>query len=423
MREKPQAVLVLGLREQEHEIEFVQALGYSILLFGTNIRIDDALSADVPVEIDLNDEDHVIATALTLTQRFDIRGVYTLNEYRTPLAARIAAALKLSHGLSHEAALNCRHKKRTRQVLAQHAVGSARFALINTHQEALAALRDFSFPVIIKPSNEAGSHLVACCTTQQEVLQAIDAIQASSTNWVGQSLDPEILLEEYLDGPEVSVEAYTAAGHTTVLAITAKQVTPWPFTTEVGHLVPANLPDTTTAAIHEVVVRALSALGINDTVTHTEVKLTSAGPRIIEVNARPGGDKIPLLVRAVTGYDLREVSLHLALGRAASDLPRYPIAASSAAIRFLVAEQNGTVEIGDPEEIAMLPGVQAVEISVQTGDQVEQTSSNYNRVGYVLVHGTPQQSASERLVQVLDRLAFHVESPDISIDDPVKTRS
>jgi S-sulfo-L-cysteine synthase (3-phospho-L-serine-dependent) len=409
MTQKDRAIIVIGLRSEENEIGCVKALGYRVLFFNTSITLDNALIVDVPVEIDLNDDALVIAKARVLSEKFDIHAVYTLNEYRVPLAARIASALNLPHGLSHEAALNCRNKKNTRQLLAQQGVGSANFVLVRTPQEGISALKQFTLPVIVKPSNDAGSNLVACCETPQDVWDAVEAIQAYSENWVGQVLDPEILLEEYLDGPEFSVEACTASGKTHIIAITAKQTTPAPLAIEVGHTVPAPLPESAVVAIHQVVIDALAALGVMDTVTHTEVKLTATGPKIIEVNARPGGDKIPLLVKAVTGYDLRELSLHLALGGSWANAPRHAVTTSSASVRFLVAERSGTVRLNHSESVTTTPGLHQLNLDIQDGNFVEQTTNNYNRLGYFIAHGINKQTSDDIATRILQDLSLRVE--------------
>jgi biotin carboxylase len=389
----------------------VERLGYRVLFFATTVSLEQALRVDVPVEMALNDEDAAIARAIRLGQRFDIRAVYTLHEYRVPLAARMATALGLRHGLRYEAALNCRNKLRTRRLLARHGIGSAAFTTVRTPCDVDAALERVPLPVVVKPTNDAGSHLVARCDTPDAVREAVEAILAARENWVGQVLDPEVLVEEYLDGPEVSVEACTAAGETTVLAITAKRVSPPPFATEVGHTVPAPLPATEADAVRQLVTDALAAVGVTDTVTHTEVKLTQRGPRIVEINARPGGDRIMELVRAVTGYDLAELSLHLALGGTLADAPRHAVMAPSAAIRFLVADQDGTLVDDGAQGAYELPGLQQLHLYVANGDPVERTTCNFNRLGYVIVHGTSEQPADTLADEIVQHLPVRVVAP------------
>ncbi|MGH2510287.1 MAG: ATP-grasp domain-containing protein, partial [Ktedonobacteraceae bacterium] len=193
--------------------------------------------------------------------------------------------------------------------------------------------------------------------------------------------------------------------------ITAKQTTPLPFAVEVGHIVPAPLAHEQMAEIEQLVIAALSALGVTDTVTHTEVKLTPHGPRIIEVNARPGGDKIPRLVQAVTGYDLRVVALYLALGKTLADVPRSASETPVAAIRFLAAEQAGIIDLAEPTDALAVHGIQMVELFVPTGSEVERTTSNYTRLGYVMVHARDAHEANELADEAIRRLAVQIELP------------
>lgn len=412
MSERPEALIVIGMRQQDNEIALVRRCRCQILYFNTHISLEDALQVDVPIEMALNDEASAVVQALKLAERFTIRGVYCLNEYRVPLASRMAETLGLPHTLSYEAALNCRNKKRTRQVLMRHGVSTAHFRLVHTPDEAETAIAERSLPVVVKPSNDSGSNLVQRCATVADVREAVERIQHKVVNAVGQPVDPEILVEEYLTGEEYSVEACTVRGTTTVLAITTKQLTPWPLTVEIGHCVPAPLSDEDERAIHRVVSQALAALGVDYAVTHTELKLTSTGPRIVEVNARPAGDPIPILVRAVTGYDLHEVALHVALGGTMEDVPRHEPVAPSAASRHPIAEWDGVLQMADPNVIALLPEVYVMQMTMHAGDYVERTVNNYNQLGQFVVYGTPERHANQVADEVLARLAISVTRPE-----------
>lgn len=134
-------------------------------------------------------------------------------------------------------------------------------------------------------------------------------------------------------------------------------------------------------------------------------------PKIIEVNARPAGDKIPLLVRAVTGYDLREVALHLALGETLANAPHHPIEAHSATARFLIGEREGRIKMPNSESIAGLPGVQSVKLEVRNGTPVTPTTNNYNRLGYFIAHGTNVQGADLVAENVLKHIDLRIYDP------------
>jgi len=77
MRQKDKAIIVIGTARENNELEMVHALGYKAILFNTEIDIESALQIDVPVEIDLNNEDLAISKALSLSDKFEIQGVFT----------------------------------------------------------------------------------------------------------------------------------------------------------------------------------------------------------------------------------------------------------------------------------------------------------------------------------------------------------
>lgn len=400
-----EAIVIIGFRSEENGIEFARKRGLFVIFLNTRISIEDALEADLPLEVDLNDEIAVIQKIIDISAKYNIRGVFTLNEYRVVLAAKICEALGLTWGLSVDAALNCRQKKRTRELLLRQGVGSAQFVVIVSAPESLSALQKISCPVIVKPSNDAGSNFVARCDSPEQVWDAAAAITASKQNWVGQAFDREILIEEFLDGPEFSVESCTVASVTTVLAITQKKLAAPPSTTEMEHLVPAPLSESERLAITALVSDALKALGVSRAVTHTEVKLTSVGPKIIEVNARPGGDRIAFLVKATTGVDLRELSMHLCLGGGLDTFSREEVTSKTAAIRFFLAGQSGVVSFHSPELMRTEPGVRELQLYVEPGEKVSITSSNYNRLGYCMVNG----DTIDDVYQTIDRVSRNLE--------------
>ncbi|WP_181438591.1 ATP-grasp domain-containing protein [Paenibacillus sambharensis] len=405
---KGEWVVVVGRRDQVEEIDFIQKLGYKVVLLNTVISMEDALNADLPVEVDLNDEAAVLRKVSELAGRCRIGAVYTCNEYRLILGAKIAEALKLPHVLSVEAASNCRSKARTRALLREHNVNPVAFKLVRTPAEALQALArsEISLPAIVKPSNDAGSHMVSRCETLEEVWQAVEAIRSSGANWVGQPLEADILLEEFVDGPEYSVECCTVNGITTVIAITAKETAGM---IETGHLVPAPLAAEEQKAVEAIVIQALKVLGVDYIVSHTEVKLSAAGPKIIEVNARMGGDQIHRLVEAVTGYDLRKLAFHIAAGGTLDDAPRNLPIATSAQIAFLLAGQSGIVRL-QREAVGSIEGVQELKLLVEDGQRVLASHSNYNRLGYVIAYGSKDKHASDHVRAAIDALQLTIDA-------------
>jgi biotin carboxylase len=359
---------------------------------------------DVPLEVDLNDEEHVIRKVMDISERIHISAVYANNEYRTVLGARIAEALNLPYSLSAAAAQNCRSKARTRALLLEHQVNPVKYALIQSSSELPQVFKEISFPLIIKPSNDAGSFMVKKCTTETEAYEAFEQIKSRTQNWVGQPLEQHILVEEYVEGPEFSVETCTIAGVTRVIAITEKASF---SVVEEGHSVPAAITEKQKLMMEELVIQALRVLGVDYIVAHTEVKLSPRGPVIIEVNARMGGDQIHQLVRAVTGYDLRQLALHVVTGGTWEEAPRGEPKTSTAQIKFLLADHDGKLEVR-PDLARKVEGIQEVQLSVKNGDYVAQTKSNYDRLGYLIAFDMAHKTANQVMFEACDALRFSV---------------
>lgn len=409
MNKQGNYVLVLKLMSKGKEFDLIKQLGYKIISFATELTINEALETDVPIEIDLNNSTAVLSKAVELSKKYNIVAVFTLNEYRVPLCALIRETLGIKFGISYEAAFRCRNKKETRKILSDTNINTVKYQLIHSFYEAETALKMIPLPVVIKPSNDAGSKMVYCCKTKDEVHSAIISIQSCKNNLVGEKLDDEILLEEFLTGPEFSIETYTFQGKTKIIAITAKKVLSPFFPIEVGHTVPAKLPTNLVEEIEKLVKIAISALEIDFSITHIEMKLTPSGPKIIEINARPGGDEIPKLVEMTTGLNLHKISLLISLGIPIEMADVTAKESNSASIRFLIADNDGIVELGKQLDILSNPYVTQLKINVNDGDTVEKTTSNYNRLGYFIVKGNDTQYSEDIAEDLLSKIKIKIK--------------
>ncbi|WP_243274270.1 ATP-grasp domain-containing protein, partial [Streptomyces albus] len=147
----------------------------------------------------------------------------------------------------------------------------------------------------------------------------------------------DVLVEEYLDGPEISVDAAWYRGRM-VPAFTARKECGFaPYFEETGHLVDASDPLQDDPAVLDVVARAHEAVGFTTGWTHTELRLTAQGPKVVEINARIGGDRIPDIGRLALGTDAALTAARLACG-AAPDIR--PDRRGAAAVRFLYPEAD-----------------------------------------------------------------------------------
>lgn len=194
-----------------------------------------------------------------------------------------------------------------RQCFLEHNVPSPGFCL--TDGDVPEVVGSFRFPVIVKPTDRSGSRGVAKVEQPGELKAAIERA-------CKESFQKKAVIEEFVEGREISVESISYQGKHHILQITDKVTTEAPFFVELEHHQPSSLPDEIKARVKTIVLNALDALQIKYGASHSELKITGEGDiRVIEIGARMGGDFIGSnLVQLSTGYDFLKGVIEVALG-------------------------------------------------------------------------------------------------------------
>ncbi|MBR3512810.1 MAG: ATP-grasp domain-containing protein [Bacteroidaceae bacterium] len=194
-----------------------------------------------------------------------------------------------------------------RQCFTEHKVPSPKFCL--TEGDIPETVHSFHFPVIVKPTDRSGSRGVKKVDDANELQAAIERA-------CKESFQKRAVIEEFVEGREISVESISFEGRHYVLQMTDKITTGSPFFVELEHHQPSTLPNEIKQRVKDIVLQALHALHIQFGASHAELKITKDGDiRVIEIGARMGGDFIGSdLVRLSTGYDFLKGVIEVALG-------------------------------------------------------------------------------------------------------------
>lgn len=302
---------------------------------------------------DCADPDAITAAVAELTSGHAAAGVLTWDELVLEATALAAGKLGLPH-MSAEAVSRCRDKYLTRSLMAQAGLPSPRHRLVRSADEAVTAAAEFGWPVVVKPRSLAGSIGVVKAPDEAAVRAAFEL--ASGAAYATLPAGEGILVEEYLDGPEISVDSTVFDGEVRCVHVARKRLGFPPYFEEVGHLVTGVTHESLPSEVAELVRAAHRALGVDFGVTHAEVRLTPAGPRLVELNGRLGGDLIPLISRMATGIDLVKAAAEIALGRA----PRLPEPGGegrAAEVRFVYPPVDCEVRDVDLGAAAGVPGI------------------------------------------------------------------
>jgi len=311
--------------------------------------------ADEVVVVETNDADATAAQAQAVAARRPLAGVLTTCDYYLPTVATVAARLGLP-GASPAVMQRAIRKHQVRTALDAAGLPNPRYAVAATWPEALAAAGRLGYPLVAKPVDLNAGTSVRRVDDDAHLKDAFREITAIERNTRGQPLERVVLLEEMLEGAEVSVEAVTVDGRTTVVGITDKSVVGPPAFVESGHMFPAALPPGDAAVVEAFVVDALAAVGLTHGSSHSEVIITADGPRLVEINPRQGGGYIFDLVHLVTGTHPLRLLIDLALGEApqvgtaAAPLPSAAVPGGSAAVAFVMSPRAGEVVAVDGTE-------------------------------------------------------------------------
>jgi len=304
----------------------------------------------------LSDPEAALSALVEHHRREPFQGIMTGSEMAVPFTALAARALGLV-GLTESAAEVVRDKRGMRQRLRKAGLAVPGFVALG-RPDAWADALVLSFPMVVKPVDGVSSLGVIRADSEAQLAAAVARTWRLGAEHLRHGAEPaegpRILVEEYLDGPEVSVETLVHRGEARVCAISYKGELVGPYFEEVVYRTPAQLPAEVLAAIEREVIAAHRAFGVADGVTHTELRLVGGTrPVLVEMAARIGGSgSLHHNVRVGTGIDLAAEALRVHLGQPPVCWTRPPRASAHAA--------SYSVPVGSGGRVVRLRGLEAV---------------------------------------------------------------
>jgi carnosine synthase len=308
-------------------------------------------------------------------------GIFTLWEDAVPATARVAEALGLP-GLSSAAADGARSKLRTLEASRDAGLPTPRFMAIPSAASLPAAAEHVGFPAVIKPV--FGAEALGCLRVDD--LPALEEGYARVSALINPELNAifhqgeDLMLEEYLDGPEFDVDMVLSEGECVFSAISENWPTEEPYFVETGMHLPSSHPAERQEAMADLCIRTAFALGFRDGVLHAEAKDTSKGPRLLEMNARLAGGIIEELQRIVTGVSLVEQQVLLAVGMPAAPV-QHAVPSAGATLISLHASQSGRLaNTHFLDHLATDPSVVQHDAMVEAGEHITATTDGFPTV-------------------------------------------
>ena len=324
-------------------------------------------------------------------------------------AARLAEEFKLT-GISVRTASLASDKLAMKQRLSADRVPIPWFQPVQSVAQLRQLVKRTGLPVVLKPVDSRGARGVLRLTPEVDVDWAFHHAQ-------GFSPMSRVMVEEYLNGPQVSTESLFCDGTPVTLGFSDRNYECLnqfaPYMIENGGHQPSCLTPQEQVAVTEVAERAAKTLGITAVSAKGDMVLTSQGPKVIEMAARLSGGwfcthQIPL----ATGVDFLGAALRLSLGERVLPEEVAPRHHKGVAIRYLFPEPGKVVAIqNNLAQLRELSWVKLLRILVRPGDLLEPVTDHTKRAGFVLTMGETRQQAVERAEQIVNDIRIDTVSP------------
>jgi biotin carboxylase len=341
---------------------------------------------------------------LEAAKRYEVDAIITIASDRPMLSiAYVCKELNL-HSISVDTALKATNKYLMRNVLKNNHIPIPYYTQANTFNEYEEALKSLhKKKLIIKPVDNSGSRGVLYLQTSTDDINEEDFIYTKNYSKSG-----TILIEEYLEGPEVSVETITYNGVTEIIAITDKLTTGKPYFVELGHCQPSILSNKIKNQIKKIAIKTVEAIGLVFGPSHIEMIVTHEGPKIVEIGARMGGDNITSsLVPLSTGVDMMKNTIEISLGIRPTTFKR---SNQGAAIRYFNFKVGIIESIEYDFNDAVKSFIIEFSLNLKPNDKIPIIKNSNDRYGYVICIGKTANDAINNCEKVIRAIKINYQN-------------
>ncbi|BDA78353.1 glycolate oxidase [Leptospira kobayashii] len=356
--------------------------------------------ADEKIIMSTKDLEGMVREAKRYSLTKQIHGVITAGTDASMTVAAVASALGLP-GIRFVDAEAATNKVKMRQRLKEHGLPIPRFAPVWSLQDAKDALDSLTFPLVMKPADNMGARGVIKVNHKDEIPHAFRHAKKFCPTG-------ELILEEYMEGPELSVDALAFQGQIRMTGIADRIIEREPFFIEIGHNMPSALSKETILEVEKVMSGGMRALGIHLGAGKGDIKVTKKGVMIGEIAARlSGGFMSAFTYPLSTGVNLNRAALLIALGETPDNLE--PVLTRVSIERSLLSKPGKLIQISGLEETKKIDGVNEVFLQSKPGDVIKEPTNNIDKSGHVIITADSLSEAELIFEKVKKTILFEVD--------------
>lgn len=377
-------------------IKKAREMGYYVIAADGDKNAVGLKYADKAIVANITDEDIM----LNIAREERVDGViHPCSEVSMSVMGYINDMMSLS-GISKVMAKRATNKHLMREAFEKFGAPSPKSYCTETVDDAWCLFsKEFDANAILKPSRNSGSRGIA--KIEHGISKSLFAELYERA--YGESRDKQVLIEQFIEGPEFSVEIIVWNNEVNVLTVTDKKTTGAPYFVELGHNQPSVFPEDVVEAVKTAAVEGVKALELSNCACHAEIKVENGKAYIMEIGARLGGDFISTeLTHLSTGIDMVAAAVNVALGIVPDLEPKEK--KRGACIRYFCPQPGLLVAINGLECLNDAH-VYLSEIYCEKGDEIREVKSSLDRSGHVIV----TEESAQKAIELADRIIDYVE--------------
>ncbi|PTY40549.1 alpha-hydroxy-acid oxidizing protein [Brachyspira hampsonii] len=382
---KGKRIIIIGAGLlQVPAIQIAQEMGLYTIVFDYNKDAHGMKIADYPMVVSTRDVDGSVRAARDLSQKMEIHGVITVGTDASSTVAAVANALGLP-GNRFEDAYAASNKIRMRERFKKNNVPQPNFFPVWNYEEAMEAYKHLNTPVVVKPADNMGARGVMKVSSESDILAAFNRAKSASPSG-------EVIVEEFMDGPELSIDMLIYNDEIYVTGVADRIIEFPPFFIETGHIMPSALEKEKIDDAINVMKAGIKALNLKIGAAKGDIKVTKNGAMVGEIAARlSGGFMSAYTYPLSTGVNLIKNAIEIALGNPPSDLkPKW----DKVSVEKAFLPGTGIIEsIEGVENAKKIEGVKEVFIKTKTGDILVTPTNNLEKAGNVITVGKTRDEA------------------------------
>jgi len=389
-------ILVIGAGlAQADAIRRARELGYHVMASDVSPDAEGLQAAHEGRIIDVRDTERNLQWA----REAEIDGVLSYASditLPTVLAVREALGLPGLGRIPMEISLD---KSRQRQIFKKAGLPQPEFAVADNLNELRRAAERIGFPLVIKPVDNSGSRGVALLDAPEQLPSAFTAALENSQKRL-------IIVEEFIEGTELTIEGFSINGSHHILAISDKFKPEGSYRVATQLAYPAAITDSLEQEVINIICAAYDAAGIDNTPTHSEMILTSDGPKIVEISCRGGGFYVfTHIVEAASGYDIVANWTRMCAGDPVDEINNMK---RGVVLGFYAARPGRLVSVTGLEEARLLEGVDTG-LFIKPSEIVPELKTDGSRTGWIIARGRDRDQALMRADKARSIVTFHTE--------------